>query len=103
MHSSTSSFIVLGAGKVVKCFFLLFYLVKLCVRSVAQLCPPLRSPVDGSPPGFAVPGILQARIPERLADSSCRGSSQPRGRICASCISWIGRQSLYLCAAWEAQ
>ena len=30
--------------------------------SVAQSCPTLYDPVDYSPPGFAVHGILQARI-----------------------------------------
>ena len=29
-----------------------------------QLCPTLCDPIDGSPPGSPVPGILQARIPE---------------------------------------
>ena len=29
-----------------------------------QLCPTLSNPVDGSPPGSAVPGILQARVLE---------------------------------------
>ena len=29
-----------------------------------QLCPTLCNPMDGSPPGSAVPGILQARILE---------------------------------------
>ena len=27
-----------------------------------QLCPTLCDPIDGSPPGLPVPGILQARI-----------------------------------------
>ena len=26
-----------------------------------QLCPTLCDPIDGSPPGFPIPGILQAR------------------------------------------
>ena len=34
-----------------------------------QLCPTLCDPVDGSPPGSAVPGILQARILEWVAIS----------------------------------
>ena len=34
-----------------------------------QLCPTLCDPVDDSPPGFAVPGILQARILEWVAIS----------------------------------
>ena len=31
---------------------------------VAQSCPTLCDPVDGSPPGFSVHGILQARVLE---------------------------------------
>ena len=34
-----------------------------------QLCPTLCDPIDGSPPGSAVPGILQARIHEWVAIS----------------------------------
>ena len=34
----------------------------LCVR--LQLCPTLCDPIDGSPPGSAIPGILQARTLE---------------------------------------
>ena len=29
-----------------------------------QLCPTLCDPIDGSPPGSAIPGILQARTLE---------------------------------------
>ena len=29
-----------------------------------QLCPTLCDPIDGSPPGYSVPGILQERILE---------------------------------------
>ena len=34
-----------------------------------QSCPTLCDPIDGSPPGSSVPGILQARIPEWVAIS----------------------------------
>ena len=34
-----------------------------------QLCPTLCDPIDGSPPGPAVPGILQARTLEWVAIS----------------------------------
>ena len=34
-----------------------------------QLCPTLCDPKDGSPPGSSIPGILQARILERVATS----------------------------------
>ena len=32
-----------------------------------QLCPTLYDPIDGSPPGSAVPGILQGRTLEWVA------------------------------------
>ena len=34
-----------------------------------QSCPTLCDPIDGSPPGSSVPGILQARTLERVAIS----------------------------------
>ena len=34
---------------------------------VAQSCPTLCDPIDGSPPGSAVPGILQAQTLEWVA------------------------------------
>ena len=34
-----------------------------------QSCPTLFDPIDGSPPGSAIPGILQARTPEWVAIS----------------------------------
>ena len=37
--------------------------------SVAQSCPTLCDPIDGSPPGSPVPGFLQARILEWVAIS----------------------------------
>ena len=53
--------------------------------SVAQLCLTLCDPMDRSPPGSSVHGILQARILEWVAIPSSRGSSQPRDRTCVSC------------------
>ena len=40
-----------------------------CIAKSLQSCPTLCNPIDGSPPGFPVPGILQARILEWLAIS----------------------------------
>ena len=37
-----------------------------------QLCPTLCNPIDGSPPGSPVPGILQARTLEWVAISFSR-------------------------------
>ena len=43
-----------------------------------QLCPTLCNPMDHSPLGVSVHGILQARILELVARPSSRISSQPR-------------------------
>ena len=40
-----------------------------------QSCPTLCDPMDSSPPGSPVPGILQARTLEWVAMSFSRGSS----------------------------
>ena len=40
-----------------------------------QSCPTLCDPIDGSPPGSPIPGILQARTLEWVALPSSRGSS----------------------------
>ena len=45
------------------------------VSEVAQSCPTLCDPMDCSPAGFSVLGILQARILEWVAISFSRGSS----------------------------
>ena len=34
-----------------------------------QLCPTLCDPIEGSPPGSPIPGLLQARTLERVAIS----------------------------------
>ena len=47
----------------------------LCVH--AQLCLTLCDPMDDSPPGSSVLGILQARVLEQVAVFFSRGSSQP--------------------------
>ena len=51
-----------------------------------QLCPTLCDPIDGSPPGSPIPGILQARTLEWVAMPFSRGSSQPRDRTQVSHI-----------------
>ena len=52
-----------------------------CMLKSLQLCPTLCNPMDCSPPGSSVHGILQARILEWVAMPSSRGSSQPRDWI----------------------
>ena len=41
----------------------------LCYAKSLQSCPTLCDPIDSSPPGSPVPGILQARTLERVAIS----------------------------------
>ena len=66
---------------------------------VAQSCPTLCNPVDCSPPGSSVHGILQARILEWVAISFSRGSSQLRDR---TQVSHITGRHFNLWAAREA-
>ena len=52
---------------------------------VAQSCPTLCNPVDCSPPGSSVHGILQARILEWVAIPFSRESSQAGNQTRVSC------------------
>ena len=83
------------------CLFLPYYLLLVHAKSL-RLCPTVCNPMDGSPPGFSVHGILQTRIPEWVAMTSSRGSSWPRDWANISCVSCTGRWILYLYATWEA-
>ena len=58
----------------------------VCAKSL-QSCLNLCDPMDCSPPGSSVHGILQARILEWVAISSSRGSSWPRDQTCISYVS----------------
>ena len=55
-------------------------------NEIVQSCPTLCNPMDCSPPGSSVHGILQARILEGVAIPFSRGSSQPRDQTQVSCI-----------------
>ena len=65
----------------------------------AQSLQTLCAPVDCSPPGSSVHGILQTRVQEWFAISSSRGSSWPKDWTHISCS---GRRVLYYWATWEA-
>ena len=73
-------------------FLFLFSLLDIpgaCVHAQSfQLCPIPSDPVDYSPPGSPVHGILQARILEWTAMPSSRGSSQSRDLTCVSYVSF---------------
>ena len=45
------------------CLTFLFSLLAAAAAKSLQLCPTLCDPIDSSPPGFPVPGILQASRP----------------------------------------
>ena len=69
-----------------------------------QLCLTLCEPMDCSPLGSSLHGILHSRILEWVAISSSRGSSWPRDQPrdwTHQCVSCTGRQILYHWATWE--
>ena len=53
---------------------------------VTQLCLTVCDPMDCSPPGSSVHGILQARVLEWIATSFSRGSSWSKDQTQVSCI-----------------
>ena len=53
--------------KVLECFKNLFNILVAAAAKSLQLCPTPCDPIDGSPPGSLVPGILQARTLEWVA------------------------------------
>ena len=73
----------------------------VCTQSL-QFCLTPCCPMDCSPPGFSVHGILQTRILEWVAMPSSRGSSWPKGWRHGPCASCIGRQILSCWATREA-
>ena len=73
--SSSTSSLALGIVKFCYCccFVFIFCHFIRCTAAAAaqslQSCPTLCDPIDGSPPGSPVPGILQARTLEWVAIS----------------------------------
>ena len=68
----------------------------------AQSCPPVCDPIECNLPGSSISGMFQAKILERVAISSSRGSFRSRDQKQVSCSSCLGRQILYHWATWEA-
>ena len=62
-------------------------------------------PMDCSPPGFSIHGILQVEILEWVAISISRGSSWPRDQTQVSCLAgrfftiWATKEASSLCLA----
>ena len=69
-------------------------LILTCAKS-HQSCLTLCDPMDCSPAGSSVHGILQARILEWVVTTFSRGSSWPRDLTGISYISCMGRWVLY--------
>ena len=65
------------------------------LAKLLQSCLTLCDPMDCSPPGSSIRGILQARKLEWVAMPSSRGSSRPRDQTQVSYFSCTGRQFLY--------
>ena len=63
--------------------------VCVCVCVSCSVVSHSATPMDYSPPGFSVHGVLQARILEWVATAFSRGSSQPRDQTHISCIAGI--------------
>ena len=72
------------------------YEVKLKVL-VIQSCPTLWDPVDCSPPGSSIHGILQVRILEWVAIPFSRGPSRPRDQT------WVSHIAGRLFTLWASQ
>ena len=67
-----------------------------------QLCPNLCDPMNCSPPGSSVSGILQERILEWVAMPFSRGSSQTRDQTYLSHISLVAGRFFTTSTTWEA-
>ena len=65
-----------------------------------QSCPTLCDPIDGSPPGSAVPGILQARTLEWVAISF---SNAGKWKVKVKSLSWVQLLATPWTAAYQAR
>ena len=83
-----------------KIFFSIFIRVFcVCAQSCPTLCKPMDCSLHQAP---SVHGIFQAITLEWVAIPFSRGFSWSRDWICVSCVSYIGRQTLYHSTTWEA-
>ena len=63
VHLITLSLHSIQKSTIISCwYYLCVFLAAAAAAKSLQLCPTLCDPIDGSPPGSSVPGILQARI-----------------------------------------
>ena len=93
----------LSEGKRTATWFLYIKVVVVVVVLVAQFCSTLCNPLDYSPPGSFVQGILQARILEWVAIPFSRRSFWPKAWTQVFCTAgwfftiWATREDLCKC------
>ena len=76
-------------------FLWLSSILCVCVPSCFSWVWLLVTPMDCSPPGSSIHGILQTGILEWVPMPSSRRSSWPKYQTYVSYVSWIGRRVLY--------
>ena len=69
LASPSAAFLLLIFGPCTFKFLVKFAFSAAAAAKSLQSCPTLCDPIDGSPPGSAIPGILQARMLEWVAIS----------------------------------
>ena len=88
--SSSPAFLMMYSAYILGLLYLVCTMGRCVHTQSLQSCPALCDPMDCSPPGSSVYGILQSRILEWVAFSNSRGSSQPRDQTSGvSCIFYI--------------
>ena len=73
--------------------------LELCYAKSLQSCPTLCNPIDGSPPGSPIPGILQARTLEWVAISL---SNARKGKVKVKSLSCVQLPATPWTAAYQA-
>ena len=63
---------------------MVIWVIAVAAARSLQLCPTLFDPIDSSPPGTSIPGILQARILEWGAISSSNACMH--AKLLQSCL-----------------
>ena len=68
------------------------------IAKLLQSCPTLCDPIDGSPPGFPVPGIFQARTLEWVAISFSNGIllSHKKNKMLSFAATWMDLEGIML-------
>ena len=98
IHEIASQEVRLALGSVIKDCFSRSSVTAAAAKSL-QLCPTLCDPIDGSPPGSPIPGILQARTLEWVAISF---SSAWKWRVKVKSLSRVWLLATPWTAAYQA-